>query len=189
MRKIIKIICVYLVIIFLSNSCTPDHLLISDIDFTSASIKERKDRREFNDYLPTSIFKKDIVFIISYHTDYIAGIDLGFSNKCYAFTKGSVIDNDLLESSYSIKLNRPFTYNNKIITENQNLLEIDIKNQISIFENYQTFNNGSADRVIEFSQNFKNLSVFSNDDYKITFNCKTSDNRAFEKNITVKFEN
>lgn len=183
-------VSIYLFLIVLSNSCTPEHYLISDIDFSSATIKDRNDRREFNNYLPTNIFKNDIVFIISYHTDFITSIDLGFSNKCYAFTKRSIIDNELLESSFSIKLNHPFTYNNLTISENQNLLEIeDIKNQISIFENYQSFNGGGGDKVIEFSQNFKNLSHFSTDDYTITFNCKTSDNREFEKNIIVKFEN
>ena len=60
-----------------------------------------------------------------------ASLDLGLSGKCYAFSKGEVIDNFIPEDSYSLKFDHPFTYKNVTIDANQNLFEIDeIKNKL-----------------------------------------------------------
>ncbi len=191
MKKTLKIIGIYLFLIVASQSCSPEHYLISSIEFNGATVSERKNERELNNFKQTNVLKNDIVFIVSYHTDYIASLDLGLSGKCYAFTKGSVIDNYLLENTYSIKFDHPFIYKNVTINANQNLLEIDeIKNQIAIYETNNGYYNGlGADKVFEFSQSFKSESVFTTDDYEVTFNCSTSDNRNFEKKIIVKIEN
>jgi hypothetical protein len=58
-----------------------------------------------------------------------------------------------------------------------------IKNEIEIYQS------NNADKVFEFSQNFKKQSVFTSDDYEVTFSCSTSDNKNFEKKIIVKIEN
>lgn len=125
--------------------------------------------------------------MIRYNLDYVASIDIGLSGKGYAFSKGQVIDNYLLENTYSIKFDHPFTYKTLTITANQNLFEIDeIKNQIDI---YDCSGNYNVDKVFEFSQKFKSESIFTSDNYEVTFSCNTSDNRKFEKKIIVKIEN
>ena len=191
MRKALKILVIYLFLTVISQSCSPDHFLISNIEFNGATLSERNNQRDYNNFKQTDILKNDIVFIVSYHTDFIASLDIGLSQKCYAFSKGRVVDNYLLENTYSIKFNHPFTYKNVTINANQNIFEIDeIKNQIEIYETNNGFYNGlGADKVFEFSQTFKNESVFISDDYEVTFNCSTSDNRSFEKKIIVKIEN
>lgn len=186
MKKTLNFIGIYLLIIVFSQSCTPDHYYISDIEFNGAKVSEINNEKNYNYFTNTNLLKNDIVFIIGYKFQYIASLDLGLSEKCYAFTKGQSIDNYLLESSFSLKFDHSFTYNNVTINANQNLFEIDeIKSQIRIYEGKSE----GANKVILFSQEFKNESVFSSDNYEVTFNCITSDNRTFEKKTIVKIEN
>nr|WP_315258391.1 hypothetical protein [uncultured Flavobacterium sp.] len=184
MRKTLKIIGIYLFLIVANQSCSPDHYFISDIEFSGATISERNKEREKNHFTETDVLKNDIIFIIRNKIDYITSLDLGISSKCYAFSKGEVIDNHILESTYSLKFDHSFKYKNLTVDANTNLFEIDeLKNQIEIYNGY------GADKVFEFSQEFKTESVFTSDDYEVTFNCSTSDNRHFEKKIIVKIEN
>ena len=185
MRKTLKIIGIYLFLIVVNQSCVSDHYYISDLEFYGATVSERKEKKELNTLTQTDILKNDIVFIVKYKMEhYVAGLDLGLTEKCYAFSRGEVIDNYILENTYSLKFNHPFKYKNITINANQNLFEIDdIKNEIEIYQ----CNN--ADKVFEFSQNFKSQSVFTSDDYEVTFSCSTSDNKNFEKKIIVKIEN
>lgn len=186
MKKTLNFIGIYLLILVLSESCTPEHYYISDIEFNGVKVSEINNEKNYNYFTNTDILKNDIVFIIGYKLQYIASLDLGLSEKCYAFTIGESLDNYLLENSYSLKFDHSFTYNNVIINANQNLFEIDeIRNQIKIYEGKSE----GANKVFLFSQEFKNESVFSSDNYEVTFNCKTSDNRTFEKKIIVKIEN
>ena len=177
--------CPPLFLIVLNQSCwPPDHYFISDIEFSGATISERNKEREKNRFTETDVLKNDIVFIIRTKIDYITSLDLGLSSKCYATSKDQVIDNYILENTYSLKFNQSFKYKNLTVNANTNLFEIDeLKNQIQIY------NSSYADIVFEFSQEFKTESVFSSDDNEVTFNCSTSDNRNFETKIIVKIEN
>jgi hypothetical protein len=188
MKKALQILGIYLFLIFVSQSCwPPDHSLISDIEFNGATLHKRDKERANNQFDKTDVLKNDIIFMIRYNFDYVASIDLGLSGKCYAFSKGLVIDNNLLENTYSLKFDHPFTYGNLTINANQNIFEIDeIKSQIEIYDCSGMY---SVDKVIEFSQKFNSESVFTTDNYEVTFSCSTSDNRNFEKKIIVKIEN
>jgi len=189
MKKITAILGLYFFLFLANQSCRPSHFLITDIRFESATLKEKDNERQFNYYVDTTIFTKDIVFIISYHTDYYAEINLGFSSNCYAFKKGIVYDNQLLEDTYSIKFDRSFVFNNDTIPANLNIFEnTSIKSEISIFDNYMAFDSEGADKVIAFSDFFVKNSVFSPGKYNVTFYCKTSDNKEFEKKIDVEFK-
>lgn len=187
MKKALKIIGVYILLIFLDFSCAPlEHVSINDIEFRSATIKDRGDKREFNNYVETSVFKNDIVFAIAEKTERVASLNLRLNNKCYATTFEKIYENSILEESFSLKLDKDFTYKDILINANQNLLAIsEIRNQISIFESYQAFGN----KIIEFSPGFVQDAVFSNEVYHVEFECKTSDNKLFKKVIEVKFEN
>jgi hypothetical protein len=184
MNKALKILGFYLILVFISGSCSPDHFVITGIEFNGAKISERRNEREYNQFTQTNLLKNEIIFTLIYNAEFVASLDLGLSTKCYAFRKGIKIDNYLLENTYSLKFDHPFTYKNLTINANQNLFEIaEIKSQIEIYDGYY------VDKTIEFSQNLKNDCVFTSDDYEITFSCNTSDNRYFEKKTTVKIEN
>jgi hypothetical protein len=187
MKKALKIIGIYILLIFLDFSCAPpEHVLINDIEFSSATIKNRKDKREFNDYVETSVFKNDIVFIITEKLETVTSLNLRLNDKCYATTFTKTYDNSILEESFSLKLDKDFTYGDILISANQNLFAIpEIRNQISIFETNQSF----GDKIIEFSPSFVQDAIFSNEVYQVEFECKTTDNKLFKKVIEVKFEN
>ncbi len=186
MRKTLKILGIYLFLIVVNQCCKPDHYYISDIEFNGAKVSETDKGKNYNYFTKTDVLKDDIVFTIGYRYQYIASLNFGLAEKCYAFTKGESIDNYLLEDTYSLKFDHPFIYKNLTINANQNLFEIDdIKNQIKI---YKGLNEG-ANKVFLFSPEFKKESVFTSDDYEVTFSCRTSDNRNFEKKVIVKIEN
>lgn len=187
MKKALKITGVYILLIFLDFSCSPpEHVLINDIEFSSATIKDRKDNREFNNYVETSVFKNDIVFIITEKLETVASLNLRLNDKCYATTFSKTYDNSILEESFSLKLDKDFTYRDILINANQNLFAIpEIRNQISIFITNQSF----GDKIIEFSPSFIQDAIFSNEVYQVEFECKTTDNKLFKKVIEVKLEN
>ncbi|WP_264563941.1 hypothetical protein [Flavobacterium sp. N3904] len=184
MRKLFKIIGIYLFLIVMSECWSPQHYLISDIEFNGATIYKRDKEKEFYIFTQTDVLKKDIIFRIRYNAKFIASLDLGLSAKCYAFKRGTVYDNSLLENTYSLKFDHPFKYKNATINANQNLFAIEeIKNQIEIYDTYDD------DKIFEFSKKLKSECKFTSDNYEVTFNCSTSDNKNFEKKTIVKIEN
>ena len=187
MKKFLKIVGIYLLLIIIGNSCSPpEEVIINDIIFLSATIQERKEDRAFNDYVGTTIFKNDVVFAIGEQIETVAYLNLNFAEKCYATTFAKKYNNSILIESFSLKFNKEFTFKNQIINANENLFaNSEIKNQISVFKSNQAF----GDIIIEFNSNFKNQSIFTSDIYQVEFECKTSDNRLFTKIINVKFEN
>jgi len=66
MKKLFKIIGIYLSLIVISESCSPQHYLISDIEFNGATIDSRNKEKEYNTFTQTDVLKKDIIFIIKY---------------------------------------------------------------------------------------------------------------------------
>lgn len=96
MKKIVTILCIYLLLLISSQSCEPYHLLITNIRFESATLDHKGDERLFNTYNATTVFTKDIVFIISYQWYEEAQINYGLSSACYAaFDRGRVYDNEI----------------------------------------------------------------------------------------------
>lgn len=191
MKKTLKTIGIYLFVIVLNQSCwPPDHVIINDIEFRSATIKNRKNNPQYNSYIETSIFKEDIVFVISEKIETVASLNFNLGEKWYAFsTPETIYDNSILEETFSLKFNKNFTFRNQQISANQNLFEIkEIKDQISIFNNSNSFEYRD-NKIIEFNSDFMNDAVFSNDIYQVEFECKTSDGRVFNKKIEVRFEN
>ncbi|CAD0007598.1 MULTISPECIES: hypothetical protein [Flavobacterium] len=195
MKKIFKITGIYLLLIILDFGCTPpEHVIINDIEFRSVTIKERKENHQYNSYVDTSVFKNEIVFAVTEKIVTVASLNLGLAEKCYATSLPETIyNNSILENTFSLKFNKDFTFRNQVISANQNLFEIkEIKDQISIFNNTNSiFNttdiNSVNNKIIEFNSDFINEGVFINEVYEVEFECKTSDNRVFNKKIEVKF--
>ena len=178
------------ILINIGQSCRTEHLLITDIRFNSAEIKENK----YNDktqivYNCTSTVKGKLVFVISYYTEFVAQNSLNIGNSCYALTLPSKIDNPLLEETFSLKFDKPFKYNGENIAESTNVFDIEvIRDEIDMYENYMAFCSMGADKVIDFSHNFFEKATFEEREYEVVFSCETSDGKRFMKNITIYFE-
>ncbi|MFC0878892.1 hypothetical protein ACE01N_20025 [Saccharicrinis sp. FJH2] len=190
MKKLISILAIYLLIIIFSVSCNEPHYVISNIRFLGASLDYYGDKPRFNHYNSTSVFEKDIIFVISTYKEYIANlINIELIQNCYALTKRETCDNELLIDTYSITFDRQFIFNNDTIDAGQNIFSIDkIKNEINIFETAMSFESAGADEVIDFSDDFINKVKFDSGTYQVTFSCKTSDDKEFTEQIDVEFK-
>ena len=196
MKKKIFVLLAIFVLINLGQGCfPPSHYLIIDIDFNAVSIeKNNKDKGAIH-FQCTSTIKDKLIFIISYKTEYLYGHIPNFGNVCYATSKPYVNDNELLRNSFSMTFDKAFIYNGNTIPAMTNIFGIDaITKEIDEYENNILFRgvNGNvldADLVLDFSDNFFKKSVFETiEEYEVTFSCETSDDKFFEKIITIKFE-
>jgi hypothetical protein len=189
MRKLSALIGLYLFLFIANNSCRSEHFRIIDIRFESATLEIKNDEKQFNDYIPTSVFTRDIVFIISYHTEYVFINTLNLNSDCYAYDPARVMNDKLLAETYSIKFDHFFTFNSDTIKANQNILiNNKIIKEIQIFDNYEAFDGAGADKVFSFSDSFVKNAKFDTIDYKASFYCKTSDSLEFNKQVIVKFK-
>lgn len=189
MKRTIVFISLFL-LVSVWQSCRVEHFLITDIRFHLAEVYQNKykDKQQIV-YNCTTTVQDKLVFVISYHTEFIAQNTLNISNSCYARTLGRVIDNPLLENTFSLKFNKPFDYNGKNIPELTDVFGVkDIREEIVIYENYMAFCNMGADRVIDFSQAFFKKATFQKTEHEVTFSCETSDGVRFIKRITINFE-
>lgn len=189
MKKIAAIIGLYMLMIISSISCGEEHYLITDIRFLGASLDFYGDEPKFNHYNATSVFEEDVIFVISYYTEYLYGSrNLNLIQSCYATSVPRVNDNELLHDTYSISFDRPFVYDNDTIVTGQNIFLVDkMKNEINIFETAMSFEGSGADEVLDFGNDFINKVNFDTGIYKVTFSCKTSDNKDFIEQIDVEF--
>lgn len=189
MKRITAIFGLYTLMIISSVSCREQHYLITDIRFLGASLDYYGDEPKFNHYNSTTIFEDDVIFVISYYTDFVAGLmKIDFVQSCYATSLPRVNDNELLLDTYSITFDRPFVYDNDTIVAGQNIFLVDkIKDEINIFETSMSFESAGADEVLDFSDDFIEKVKFDSGTYQVTFSCKTSDNLEFIEQIDVEF--
>lgn len=189
MKKITALIGLYALMIMGSVSCNEEHYLITEIRILGASLDYYGDEPKFNHYNSTSIFENDVIFVISYYTEYLYGwINTNMIQSCYATSVPKVNDNKLLQDTYSISFDRPFVYDNDTIASGQNIFLVDkIKNEINIFETAMSFESAGADEVLDFSDDFIKKVKFDSGTYQVTFSCKTSDNLEFIEQIDVEF--
>ena len=188
-KKVIITLGLFILMNF-GQSCNPEHFLIIDISFQAAMIKDNnyKDKQHIF-YGCTSSIKDKLVFIITYHTEYLYGYTGGFGNVCYARTVGHIDDNKLLRETYSLSFDKPFSYNGNTIEQEVNIFEVEsIVKEIDEYVNYKTFCNASANLVLDFSDVFFKNATFEFAEYVVTFSCKTSDDKFFIKSIVVTFE-
>ncbi len=189
MKRIIVILGVFL-LINIGQGCRTEHFLISDIRFNLAEIKENK----YNDktqivYTCTSTVKDQLVFVISYYTEFVAQNSFDFGNACYALTLPREIDNPLLEETFSLTFDKPFIYNGDTISGLTNIFDlVEIRDEIDMYENHMAFCSMGADKVIDFSSDFFEKATFDKSEYEVYFSCETSDGLTFSKNINIDFE-
>ena len=194
MKKKIFVLFAIFVLMNLGQGCKPEHYLIIDIGFNAAMIRENNNNKQRIKYECTSSIKDRLVFIISHKTEFISAYIPNIGNVCYAYTPARVNDNQLLRNTFSITFDKDFTYSGNTIPAMTNIFEVyEITTEIDEYENYYynyICDENRADLVLDFSNKFFRNSVFNTtEEYAVTFSCKTSDEKYFEKTILIKFEN
>lgn len=181
MKRTLNIILILFIIpVFLC--CFPtDYYNITDVDFLAVGETNEEEITLINE-------KLEFVVIPIIEWERCAQNHLQkLSNVCYATSRGQVLDNSLLIATFSICFDKPFQYKEDTILSGENLFNIEnIKNEIIIEESKKYDGDIYSSTRIIFSDLFFQNANFEND-YIVTFSCKTSDNSFFEKNISVTF--
>ena len=187
LKKAMVLITLYWGIVLLT-SCREEHFKIIAIEFRGAYIEAVGDEPLHNKYNCTNEFLNDIIFIISYQTEFIAQAGIELTNYCYATTLPSVIDNEIVMSSLELTFDDFFTYNNDTIYPNQNILQYEaIRNEIEFSESNMGFCNNGADLVLDFSDKFIVDSYFQNKIYTVKLMCRTNDEILLESSTEINF--
>lgn len=193
MKKILTLF-VFLFVLVVAQSCFTQHYLITDIQFSLATADLNRKKLKFADYTCSSTLnlnKERFLFVISYNKELVSQIiNQNLGSACYATTVGEVIDNPLVEDSFTLAFNKSFLYKGQTIVKNTDLFSLkEIENEINIYsEQYYRFCDMSGDLILDFSADFNKNTVFEKGEYEVIFSCKTSDNKSFVKNITLTFE-
>jgi hypothetical protein len=204
MKKKVFVFLAIFVLMSSNRGCT-DYFLIVGIDFFAVFIDVnseklfKKENQYQNDrqnahFAYTSSVKGKLIFIISYETEFLYGTK-PFANLCYATSRGRATENELLRNTFSLTFDKEFTFHGNTIPAMTDIFNIEtVTEEIDVYKNYILLRNAKgdvvdADLVLDFSDNFFKNSVFdTTEEYIVTFSCKTSDDKFFEKSITIKFE-
>ena len=165
-----------------------EHYLIKGIDLNGAEIKEKRKDKEDNIYEPTLTFVNSVNFVLTYDLEFISYVPT-YSSACYATTKGTKYNNELIQETFSLKFNQPFMYDGVTVPAGTNIFGVqNILNETDVFQSYMTFNSTSADRIIAMSDVFIENAKFDTTEYKVIFSCSTTDNKILMDSVNVKFK-
>lgn len=166
MKKLIRILFLYLIFLTLSivihGCCKENHKIIGEGVV-----------RAFSDlnYPFTQLDTVEGKFYLQWELEVaISSLLKNFelTQNCYATTCELVFDNELIETSFSIKSDKDFYYNGSTIYSGTDFSEIaDLKIDIE---------KGLGNILIEFSNSFMSSSNFEQEEYEFTLYAKTSDN-------------
>lgn len=126
----------------------------------------------------------EIMSIESSSTCYIPTMQI--FNSAYATTKCAEFQNQLLQSTYELLLDKSFVLNGDTIGPNIDLLSIQEVfglTDIEINEDCKF-----ATSTIKFRQELTDKMEFEIGKYQVTFKCSTSDNKNFSKTRNVIFK-
>ena len=189
MKKAIVFIGISL-LMCIGLNCRPEHYIIKDIRFHLVKVEGEKDINELLIYEDSTISVNDkFAFIILCDIEYANEQNIVFNvgNTCYATTVPRRLDNSLLEETFSLKFDKSFVYDGKVIQKDTNLFGLEVISSEMKIED-RTGDSMDDSKNIIFNQVFFDKSVFEKTTYKITFSCKTSDGKEFNKNISMTFE-
>ena len=189
-----KFSCLLLLLLLVNTSgCRTEHFLITGITFKALEAETyRSGKNSYLRYNCISEFNERIMFGISYETKFLYeayNLSSGIGAQCYALTLGEAFDNSLLEETFSITLDKPFTYDGNTIESGSNILDDPaIKADIAISGNTDTTAcGGTICNLITFSDAFTGKTSFEEGDYAVRFSCSTSDQKFFCAETIVKF--
>jgi hypothetical protein len=190
MKNKLTFIIIFFVVLSLGKGCSPEHFIINNIDFNAAIVSKKHDRKEFTVYNCTSSIKDKLIFILSYETEYLYGFFGTIGSTCYATTVPKIFDNEIVTSSMSLVIDKPFIYKGRTISSMTNLFNVeDITSEVDNYKNSMVFCGKGADLVFEFSEEFMvNSSFKKNEIYEFIFLCQTTDKKIFRKSVRLKFE-
>jgi hypothetical protein len=118
--------------------------------------------------------------------DYVAHNNDVFITSAHAMKKGKNILNDIIQSSYTISLDKDFIYAGTVIKANTNLFSIpSINKEISVSKNEWAYLFSSQHRVFKFTRTFNDNIAIAEGVYKIFFSCQTTQNEIFKDSIQV----
>lgn len=182
MKKVIILTIIYFVLGVTSSCFLKYDAFICDIEFTGLnSFGKNNDSPD--------VFENEIGFEISSipssQNCYIPKLNL--FNSAYATTKCAEFQNQIITSTYKLRLNRPLILNSDTIYKDTDLLSIsEIKNstKIEIIEECK-----SVISTIIFNNDLSEQLEFETGIYEVVFECSTNDNRNFTKSREVIFKN
>jgi hypothetical protein len=164
--------------------CRVQHFLIvglglHPIEFFTEYDNERS-------YRKISEFEYEIVFLVSYEREYMyLSESFNLQSQCYATSLGHADDNHVIRESFSLTLDKEFSYAGEIIGAGVDLLQYPaIAKEASFTE---PPHNKTLGIVIEFSDAFVQNATFDSEPYTVTFSCRTSDDLLLQADATVKF--
>lgn len=109
--------------------------------------------------------------------------DFNLITSCYATTKCADWQNGLNESSFELSFDKLIVFKNDSIKPNQDLLTFDcFKSEIKIVTTNECKFILSK---IDFSDELRNKLLVDTGIYNVTFKCKTTDGKEFEKHRKV----
>jgi hypothetical protein len=161
--------------------CRVEHFLIvglglHPIEFFTEDDNERS-------YRKISEFEDEIVFLVSYEREYMYLSNL--QSQCYATSLGHTDDNHVIRESFSLTLDKEFSYAGEIIGAGVNLLQYPAIAKEAGFT--EPPHNKTLGIVIEFSDAFVQNASFDSEPYTVTFSCRTSDDQFLRADTTVRF--
>lgn len=188
--KRLLLFTVFSIFIIIFQSCWSEHYKITDIIFALAEIDENRDTNNCVYYKCISVVKDKLVFVISQYEEYVSQDMYNPSGSaCYALTPRRIIDNPILEESFTLKFNRPFLYEGREIPQETNIFSVEeIYKEIDIYKEEYSFCGMGADQVFDFSDDFLKKAIFEKDEYKVSFSCRTCEGQVFNKTIIINFE-
>lgn len=179
MKKKVLIISSILLICTILHSCFPtDYYRIIDIEFEAKGEPDLNKIPYVNENLQFIITPK--LELERAAQNYIPTM----VNSCYATSRGSALENSLVEESFSLSFSKPFTYNGELIPANTNIFDNEsIRKEIKI--EYPNNTSIYDPTYIKFSELFFQNSTFEEGLSEVTFSCETSDEKSFSKVTSV----
>jgi hypothetical protein len=168
--------------------CRVAHYLIVGVELSPAEVFTfDSGGKTYYRYRPATEFKDKIIFRVTKETlRHLTDKIPESESQCYAASIGKVEENTLLLETFSITIDRDFSYGDgDIIEADVDLLQFPaFVEEIAIIEPKAA--HGSY-YIIEFSDTFSRKALFDSEPYTVTFSCRTSDDLLLQADATVKF--
>ncbi len=131
----------------------------------------------------------DVGFVVAAYPDQTCYKQPSFNliSTCYATTKCAKWQNEIVQSSFKLSLDKSVIISGDTILPNTDLFQISsFINGIQVVKD--KFDCKYIEYTITFNTDFLNKTTFENGLYNVTFNCSTNDSKTFVKQRQVIFK-
>lgn len=161
-----------------------EHVTFNDISIEGRDFLNQEDKENSYNPIYTSVFRNCINFLI--YTNYklvASNLSNGIGQSAYAWTTDLVYENEILDSTFSLSLSRPFVYAGDSVDADVDLFQYPATmDQLSV-----SIYAGGPKRIIDFSTVFFENSVFDTLDYVVSISCRTDDDLELGDDLSVRF--